>query len=113
MQLDSVDQCLSCAGCGRDFNYPATEQAFFRKQGFKDPKNCLVCRKLNKEAKTKIANMPGGSEHRVQRPLFNASNLGNRQIKLTSEEMIDDLQDQLARLKEENSRLKKELTRAY
>jgi hypothetical protein len=42
------EQRLTCVDCGRDFEFSAEEQAFFREKGFNPPKRCKECRQAKK-----------------------------------------------------------------
>jgi len=43
------EQRLTCADCGREFDFSAEEQRFFREKGFEPPKRCKECRQARKE----------------------------------------------------------------
>lgn len=43
------DQQLTCADCGTTFDFPETEQEFFKKKGFAPPKRCKPCRQAKKQ----------------------------------------------------------------
>ena len=43
------EQRLMCADCGREFDFSAEEQRFFREKGFDPPKRCKDCRRARKE----------------------------------------------------------------
>ena len=46
------DRTLTCADCGSEFIFTASEQQFYREKGFEnDPKRCLSCRQLRKNQK--------------------------------------------------------------
>lgn len=40
-----------CPQCGRLFWFDADDQYWYKKNGLKLPKRCIVCRRMNKEAK--------------------------------------------------------------
>jgi CxxC-x17-CxxC domain-containing protein len=43
------DKTLTCADCGQEFTFTASEQAFYAEKGFTDaPKRCKVCRQARK-----------------------------------------------------------------
>jgi len=46
-----ADKEINCADCGNDFVFPASEQEFFQKKGFTDPKRCKPCRDKRKASK--------------------------------------------------------------
>ena len=43
-----LDHTLLCRDCGKQFVFSGKEQSFFEMKGFKEPKRCRKCRKLNK-----------------------------------------------------------------
>jgi hypothetical protein len=48
------DRQLTCADCGGQFTWTASEQAFFREKGFtNEPKRCKACRQDRKERSAK------------------------------------------------------------
>lgn len=43
------DKVITCADCGQDFTFTASEQAFYAEKGFSDaPKRCKSCRQARK-----------------------------------------------------------------
>lgn len=43
------DRAITCADCGQEFTFTASEQAFYAEKGFTDaPKRCKVCRQARK-----------------------------------------------------------------
>jgi CxxC-x17-CxxC domain-containing protein len=43
------DRTITCADCGQEFTFTASEQAFYAEKGFTDaPKRCKVCRQARK-----------------------------------------------------------------
>jgi len=43
------DRTITCADCGQDFTFTASEQAFYAEKGFSDaPKRCKSCRQSRK-----------------------------------------------------------------
>ena len=42
------DVTLRCADCGRDFVWSVGEQAYYREQGYVQPKRCQDCRRAKK-----------------------------------------------------------------
>jgi CxxC-x17-CxxC domain-containing protein len=43
------DKAISCADCGQEFTFTASEQAFYAEKGFTDsPKRCKPCRQARK-----------------------------------------------------------------
>lgn len=49
---DFQDRNLTCADCGAEFTFTASEQEFFSTKGFGDPKRCPTCRGKKKEMRT-------------------------------------------------------------
>ncbi len=56
MQSDYQDKELSCIDCGKSFVFTASEQDFFAKKGFTNPKRCPDCRKLKKMQRNRNEN---------------------------------------------------------
>jgi CxxC-x17-CxxC domain-containing protein len=43
------DRTITCADCGQEFTFTASEQAFYAEKGFTDaPKRCKACRQSRK-----------------------------------------------------------------
>ena len=43
------DRTITCADCGQEFTFTASEQAFYAEKGFTDaPKRCKACRQARK-----------------------------------------------------------------
>ena len=42
------DKSLTCADCGQEFTFTASEQQFFADRGFTEPRRCPSCRALRK-----------------------------------------------------------------
>ena len=49
-----ADRTLTCADCGQEFVFTASEQQFYADRGFSDPRRCRSCRAARK------AQMGGG-----------------------------------------------------
>jgi DNA replicative helicase MCM subunit Mcm2 (Cdc46/Mcm family) len=45
------DKTLTCADCGREFQWTARDQEFFAEKGFQQPKRCRECRQEKKRGK--------------------------------------------------------------
>jgi CxxC-x17-CxxC domain-containing protein len=43
-----TDRSLTCADCGQEFSFVASEQAFYSERGFSDPRRCGSCRAARK-----------------------------------------------------------------
>jgi CxxC-x17-CxxC domain-containing protein len=52
------DKNLTCADCGQEFVFTASEQDFYAQRGFTDPRRCPSCRASRKAARN--ANGGGG-----------------------------------------------------
>jgi CxxC-x17-CxxC domain-containing protein len=46
-----TDRTLSCADCGNEFTFTASEQQFYSDRGFSDPRRCASCRASRKAAR--------------------------------------------------------------
>jgi CxxC-x17-CxxC domain-containing protein len=42
--LLTSDRTLTCADCGQEFVFSASEQQFYSDRGFSDPRRCATCR---------------------------------------------------------------------
>ena len=52
----TADKTLTCADCGQEFTFTASEQQFFADRQFSEPRRCPSCR-----AARKVARGDGGS----------------------------------------------------
>ena len=52
------DKTLTCADCGQQFVFTASEQDFYAQRGFSEPRRCASCRSSRKAAR---GNGGGGS----------------------------------------------------
>jgi len=50
-----VDKVLACRDCKKEFKLSDDQQAWFKAQGFQEPKRCKACRDKRKAAR------PGGA----------------------------------------------------
>ena len=85
------DKSLTCADCGQEFTFTASEQQFFADRGFTEPRRCPSCRAIRKAQRGDSAggggysagggysSGGGGGYSRPQREMFTAtcSNCGN------------------------------------
>jgi len=39
------DKIIECTQCNREFNFTVSEQAYYRKMEFDEPRRCMDCRK--------------------------------------------------------------------
>ncbi|HEU0234882.1 MAG TPA: CxxC-x17-CxxC domain-containing protein [Candidatus Limnocylindrales bacterium] len=53
------DKNLTCADCGQEFVFTASEQDFYAQRGFTEPRRCPSCRASRKAAR----NSGGGSDY--------------------------------------------------
>jgi CxxC-x17-CxxC domain-containing protein len=44
----NADRTLTCADCGQEFVFTASEQQFYADRGFSDPRRCRSCRAQRK-----------------------------------------------------------------
>ncbi len=47
----TADRTLTCADCGQEFVFSASEQQFYADRGFSDPRRCPSCRRARKAAR--------------------------------------------------------------
>ncbi len=52
----NADRTLTCADCGQEFVFTASEQQFYADRGFSEPRRCRNCRAARK------ASMGGGDQ---------------------------------------------------
>src|SRR5882757_6300354 len=45
------DKTLTCADCGQEFVFTASEQDFYAQRGFTEPRRCASCRASRKAAR--------------------------------------------------------------
>jgi DNA-directed RNA polymerase subunit RPC12/RpoP len=45
------DRTIQCVDCGREFNYSAREQEFFKQMNFTEPKRCPQCRSTRRQGR--------------------------------------------------------------
>ena len=82
-----TDRTLTCADCGQEFVFTASEQQFYADRGFSDPRRCRNCRAQRKASMGSNDQMSmgggyggggGGFRERRPREMFeaNCSNCG-------------------------------------
>ena len=75
------DKVLTCADCGQEFVFTASEQDFYAQRGFTEPRRCPTDRAARKAARasTGAGYSSGGGYDRGPREMFTAtcSNCGN------------------------------------
>ena len=54
------DKILTCADCGQEFTFTASEQQFYADRGFSDPRRCRNCRAARKSQMSSGDSMGGG-----------------------------------------------------
>jgi len=57
------DKNLSCADCGQEFVFTASEQDFYGQRGFTEPRRCPSCRASRKAARNAEGGGGGGSSY--------------------------------------------------
>ena len=55
-----TDKTLTCADCGQDFTFTASEQQFFADRQFSEPRRCPTCRAVRKASRGEAGNGGGG-----------------------------------------------------
>ncbi|MFL5778416.1 MAG: CxxC-x17-CxxC domain-containing protein [Chloroflexota bacterium] len=55
------DKNLTCADCGQEFVFTASEQDFYAQRGFTEPRRCPSCRASRKAARNASEGAGGGS----------------------------------------------------
>jgi len=51
MFQSTTDKTLTCADCGQEFAFTASEQQFYSDRGFTEPRRCASCRASRKAAR--------------------------------------------------------------
>ena len=51
MFQSTTDKTLTCADCGQEFAFTASEQQFYSDRGFTEPRRCSSCRASRKAAR--------------------------------------------------------------
>jgi CxxC-x17-CxxC domain-containing protein len=54
------DKTLTCADCGQEFTFTASEQDFYAQRGFTEPRRCASCRASRKAARGDTGGGGGG-----------------------------------------------------
>jgi CxxC-x17-CxxC domain-containing protein len=58
------DRTITCADCGQEFTFTASEQAFYAEKGFTDPpKRCKPCRQARKAQRNAGSESAGGDSY--------------------------------------------------
>ena len=58
----NVDKTLTCADCGQEFTFTASEQDFYAERGFTEPRRCGSCRAARKAQRNADGGGGGYSE---------------------------------------------------
>ncbi len=58
-----TDKTLTCADCGQEFTFTASEQDFYAQRGFTEPRRCSSCRASRKAARGTNGGGGGGSSY--------------------------------------------------
>jgi CxxC-x17-CxxC domain-containing protein len=58
--LLTSDRTLTCADCGQEFVFSASEQQFYADRGFSDPRRCSNCRQTRKQQRNASGGGYGG-----------------------------------------------------
>jgi CxxC-x17-CxxC domain-containing protein len=56
----NVDKTLTCADCGQEFTFTASEQDFYAERGFTEPRRCASCRAARKAQRNADTGGGGG-----------------------------------------------------
>ena len=70
------DKNLTCADCGQEFVFTASEQDFYAQRGFTEPRRCPSCRASRKAARNASGGGGGGGGYgrdRGPREMFSAT----------------------------------------
>ena len=69
------DKTLTCADCGQEFAFTASEQQFYSDRGFTEPRRCPSCRASRKAARGESGGgySSGGGYERAPREMFSAT----------------------------------------
>jgi len=81
--LYGSDKTLTCADCGQEFAFTASEQQFYSDRGFTEPRRCPSCRASRKAARGESGGgyssgggggySSGGGYERAPREMFSAT----------------------------------------
>jgi CxxC-x17-CxxC domain-containing protein len=58
-----TDKTLTCADCGQEFVFTASDQEFFAERGFTEPRRCKSCRANRKASGGGAGSSQGGSSY--------------------------------------------------
>ena len=63
MSLTNADKTLTCADCGQEFTFTASEQQFYTERGFTEPRRCPTCRAARKAQRGDSGGYSSGSSY--------------------------------------------------
>ncbi len=63
-----ADRTLTCADCGQEFAFTASEQQFFADRGFSEPRRCPSCRAARKASRGEQSGGGFGNGYGDSRP---------------------------------------------
>ena len=70
----ATDKVLTCADCGQEFTFTASEQQFFADRQFSEPRRCPSCRAARKASRGDGGGYSsGGGYERAPREMFSAT----------------------------------------
>src|SRR5690349_19990051 len=74
----NVDKTLTCADCGQEFTFTASEQDFYAERGFTEPRRCPSCRAARKAQRGDSGGSYGGSSYSSGSSFGSGSSYGSR-----------------------------------
>jgi CxxC-x17-CxxC domain-containing protein len=74
----NVDKTLTCADCGQEFTFTASEQDFYAERGFTEPRRCASCRAARKAQRGDSGGSYGGSSYGGGSSYSSGSSFGSR-----------------------------------
>jgi CxxC-x17-CxxC domain-containing protein len=77
MYTATTDKALTCADCGQEFAFTASEQQFYADRQFSEPRRCPSCRAIRKASRGDGGGYTGGGNgggyDRGPREMFSAT----------------------------------------
>ena len=74
------DKNLTCADCGQEFVFTASEQDFYAQRNFTEPRRCSSCRASRKAARNATDGGGGGGGYRRRRIVIELWRLRRRRL---------------------------------
>jgi CxxC-x17-CxxC domain-containing protein len=69
-----TDRALTCADCGEEFVFTASEQEFYADRQFSEPRRCASCRAARKLSRGGNSEpIPSGGSYGASREMFSAT----------------------------------------